>query len=145
MMTTELKEDRFGKKQARDSVSNRRLWLQLVMSAVAWIGLGVADMLITWRACLNEEQFGGASFHPGARALYFVVTGLLFVLAVFTGVSSYRAWRKLSGATAFLDAEGRERSEFMSQAAVFISFTLGFGMIWFFIPLFIIQMCLRTR
>jgi len=115
------------------------------MSALAWIGLGVADMLITWRACLNEEQFGGASFHPGAHALYFVVTGLLFVMAVLTGVSSYRTWRKLSGATTFLDAEGRERSEFMSQAAIFISFTLGFGMIWFFIPLFIIQMCLRTR
>jgi hypothetical protein len=145
MMTTELTEDRFGKRQARDGVSNRRLWLQLAMSALAWIGLGVADMLITWRACLNEEQFGSASVHSGAHALYFVVTGLLFVLAVLTGVSSYRTWRKLSGAIAFLDAEGRERSEFMSQAAVFISFTLGFGMIWFFIPLFLIQMCLRTR
>jgi hypothetical protein len=145
MMTTQPQEDRFGATREAGSVSNRRLWLQLAMSAVAWIGLGIADMLITWRACLNEEQFGGASFHPGAHALYFVVTGLLFVAAVFTGVASYRTWRKLSDVTAFLDAEGRERSEFMSQAGVYISFTLGFGMIWFCIPLFIIQMCLRTR
>ena len=127
------------------SISKRRLWLQLAMSAMAWVGLGVADMLITWRACLNEEQFGGASVHPGAHALYFVITGLLFALAVLTGVLSYRTWRKLSDAPGFLQAEGRERSEYMSQAGVFISFTLGCGMVWFCLPLFLIQMCLRTR
>lgn len=144
-MTTEQEPTRPLAPKEADAVSTRRLWLQLAMSAVAWAGLGVADMLITWRACLNEEQFGRASFHPGAHALYFVVTGLLFCLSVLTGFLSYRTWRKLSGAAAFLDAEGRERSEFMSQAGVFISFTLGFGMIWFCLPLFMIQMCLRTR
>ena len=127
------------------SISNPRLWLQLAMSAMAWVGLCVADMLITWRACLNEEQFVGASVHPGAHALYFAMTGLLFALAVLTGVLSYRTWRKLSDAPGFLQAEGRERSEYMSQAGVFISFTLGCGMVWFCLPLFLIQMCLRTR
>lgn len=127
------------------NVTNRRLWLQLGMSAGAWIALGVADMLITWRACLNEEQFGGASVHPAAHALYFVMTGLLFALAVLTGFLCYRTWRKLSSAPSFLQAEGRERSEYMSQAGVFISFTLACGMVWFCLPLFMIQMCLRTR
>ena len=126
-------------------ISTRRLWLQLALSALAWVGLGVADMLITWRACLNEEQFGGASVHSGAHALYFVITGLLFALAVLTGVLSYRTWRKLSNAPGFLQAEGRERSEYMSQAGVFVSFTLGCGMVLFCLPLFMIQMCLRTR
>lgn len=142
-MTTERQHEQSSTET--ESVSNRRLWLQLALSGVAWLGLGTADILITWRACLNEEQFGGPSVHPGAHALYFVMTALLFCLAVFTGVSSYRAWRRLSDASVFLEAEGRERSEFMSQAGVFISFTLGFGIIWLCLPLFLIQMCLRTR
>jgi hypothetical protein len=142
-MTTERQYDQASVEN--ESVSNRRLWLHLALSAVAWLGLGIADALITWRACLNEEQFGGPSVHPGAHALYFFITALLFCLAVLTGLSSYRAWRKLSGAKGFLEAEGSERREFMSQAGVFISFTLGFGIIWLCLPLFLIQMCLRTR
>ena len=141
-MTTELQHS--GQRGA-EGISNRRQWLQLGASAAAWLALGIADILITWRACLNEEQFGGASVHPGAHVLYLVMTALLFCLALFTGVSSYRTWRKLSTVPGFMEAEGRERDEFMSQAGVFISFVLGFGMLWLSLPLFLIQMCLRTR
>jgi len=126
-------------------LSNGRLWFQVAASAGAWFGLGVADMLITWRACVHEEQFGGASAHPGARILYFAITGILFGVSLLAGGMSYRSWRKLSSVTALLSAEGRERKEFMSLAGLFISFTLGVGIVWLCLPLFIIPMCMRAR
>ena len=58
---------------------------------------------------------------------------------------SYRSWRRLSGAAGLLSAEGRERKEFMSLCGLFISVTLGFGFVWMCIPLFMLQMCARTR
>jgi len=58
---------------------------------------------------------------------------------------SYRSWRTLSAVRDLLSAEGRERKEFMSLAGLFISLTLGVGMIWLCLPLFIVQMCARAR
>ena len=127
------------------SIPNSRLWFEVAASGVAWFGLGLADMVITWRACVHEEQFGGPSSHPGALALYFVMWAVLFGVALLTGTMSYRTWRKLSGATELLYAEGKERKEFMSLAGLFISVTLGIGIVWLCLPLFIIQMCVRTR
>jgi hypothetical protein len=127
------------------TIDNRRLWFQVVGSGVAWFGLGIGDMLITWRACVHDEQFGGPSSHPGALVFYFVMWIILFGLAAFAGTMSYRSWRELSGVREILSAEGRERKEFMSLAGLFISLTLGFGMVWLCLPLFILQMCARAR
>lgn len=124
---------------------NSRLWFQVAASAAAWLSLGLGDMLITWRACVHEEQFGGPSVHPIAHALYFAVAGLVFALTVLAGTMSYRSWYSLSGVTSLLAAEGRERREFMSLAGIFISVTLGAGIIWLCLPLFLLEMCLRTR
>jgi hypothetical protein len=116
-----------------------RLCFQAAGSAVAWVSLGTADVLITWRACIHEAPQGGAGVP------YFVITGLLFCLTLLAGGMSYRSWQEVSGITALLRAEGRERSEFLSLAGLFISFTLGAGMVWLGIPLFILEMCVRTR
>jgi len=117
----------------------RRLVFQVAASAVAWVSLGVADVLITWRACIHETPQGGAGIPS------FAITGLLFCLTLLAGGMSYRTWRKLSGLTALLRAEGRERSEFLSLAGLYISFTLGAGIVWLGLPLFILEMCVRTR
>ena len=42
-------------------------------------------------------------------------------------------------------AEATERKEFMAWAGLFISFTLGVGIVWLCLPLFILQMCIRAR
>jgi hypothetical protein len=120
-------------------------WFGVAGSAVAWIALGVGDVFITWRACLHSELFGGAGNSPNARILYLVITLVLAGLAVMAGVSSYRNWKKFSDRRALLRAEGRERTEFIALAGLFMSFTLGFGMLWFCLPLFVIQMCIRAR
>ena len=120
-------------------------WFGVAGTAVAWVVLGVADILVTWRACLHSELFGGSGNPPNARILCFVITFVLIGLAVMAGISSYRNWKAFSGQRALLGAEGRERTEFIALAGLFMSFTLGFGMLWFCLPLFVIQMCLRAR
>jgi hypothetical protein len=77
--------------------------------------------------------------------LYFVMWFALAGLALLGGWMSYRSWRMLSETSDLLYAEGRERKEFMSQAGFFISLTLGIGMLWLSLPLFLIEMCARTR
>lgn len=126
-------------------VPDRRLWFGVVASALAWFGLGLADMFITWRACVHEEQFGGPSSHPAARVLYWVAGFSLLSLAAVAGTVSYRAWHKISGLTSLLNADANDRDEFMALAGLFISATLGVGIVWLCLPLFIIEMCMRVR
>jgi hypothetical protein len=102
-------------------------------------------MFITWRACLHQESSGGPSNHPAAQILYFLSGFLLLAVAVSAGAWSYRKWNALSGAISLLRAEGRDREEFMALAGLFLSFTLGVGIVWLCVPLFLIQMCLRIR
>lgn len=129
----------------QESVPTGRLLFGVGASVWAWFAVGLSDMFILWRACLREEQFGGPSAHPGARVLFFVFTLLLLCMAIFAGTMSYRDWSRLSGLTALLRAEARERKEFMAWAGLFISFTLGVGIFWLCLPLFMIQMCIRAR
>ncbi len=126
--------------------SNWRLWFEFAASATAWLSLGCLDMVIAWRACVHQEQFGGPSAHPVARILYFAavdrflrprVTGRRHVLPQLAEAVAEQA--------ELLRAEGRERKEFMSLCGLFISVTLGIGFFWMCLPLFMLQMCARTR
>jgi len=72
-------------------------------------------------------------------------TFVLLAVAAIAGTWSYRKWTALSGVMPLLRAEGRDRKEFMALAGLFISFTLGVGIVWLCLPLFVIQMCLRIR
>lgn len=126
-------------------VTSGRLWFGLAASAFAWFGLGVAEMFITWRACLHNEQFGNASAHPGSLAAAFAVSGFLIAVAAVAGFLSYRSWRKLSGQPRLYEAEGRGRKEYMALLGVFVSLTLGAGMVWMLLPLFILKLCARVR
>ena len=127
------------------SESGARLWIEFGTSIVAWLSLNCLNSIVAWRACVHQEPFGGPSPHPGARAVFFAIWFILFGTAVTSGFMSYRTWRRLSGAKDLLSAEGRERREYMSLCGLFITFTLGCGFLWLCLPLFLIQMCLRTR
>jgi hypothetical protein len=126
-------------------VPTRTLWFGVAASVAAWFGLYLADILITWLTCPQRDQLGGPSPDPAVRLLYLAFTVVLLALATVTGTISYRNWRRLSGIKALLAAEAFERKEFMALAGLFISFTLGVGIVWLGIPLFMIQLCLRTR
>jgi hypothetical protein len=129
----------------KQHVAPGRLWFGVAASAAAWFVLGAADILITWAACVHREQLGGSSAHPEIRLLAIAITVILFATILASGSISYRNWRQLSADTSFESAEGKGREEFMALLGVFVSVTLGFSVIWLALPLFIIELCVRTR
>ena len=82
---------------------------------------------------------------PRRRIMYFVITFTLFGVAAVAGTGCYQNWKRLTGLAKLSQAEGREREEFMALAGMFMSLTLGVGIVWLCIPLFILQMCIRAR
>jgi hypothetical protein len=119
--------------------------LGVIVSGAAWFAVGIAEMFITWRACLHNEEFGNASAHSGATAASYVVSFFLLGLVAAAGFISYRTWRRLSTQRNLVEAEGRSPHEFIALVGVFFSITLGAGMVWMSIPLFIIRLCARVR
>jgi hypothetical protein len=128
-----------------DHIAPGRLWFGVAASAAAWFVLGLTEILLTWAACLHREQLGGASGHPGVLLLTIVITVVLFAIIVASGTVSYRNWRQLSPDVDLESAEGRGREEFMALLGVFVSLTLGFSTVWLALPLFILDLCVRTR
>ena len=133
-----------GTSRSRE-VSQKGLWFGFSAAALCWVGLGIADVLITWRECLHYEQFGGASSHPGLLTLNIIIFSALLAIAIVAGVVSYRNWRRLSGEANLLDAEGRGSREYLALIGVFMSATMGMGILWLGIPLLILQLCVRIR
>jgi hypothetical protein len=111
--------------RARSPVRPRRLWFGFTASAVSWILLGCLDILITWRACTHQENFGIPSAHPAVRIAFGVVAVALLIITIGAGFTSYRSWRSLSARDHLLDAEAVERHEFMALLGVIVSITLG--------------------
>lgn len=146
-MNNPFHDERQSGSRAADAapVPNRRLWFEVAGPHVAWFGLGFVDIVITWRACVHEEQFGGPSSHPWAIVLYVLSGILLFGLALLAGWMSLRSWSKQAETTDLLRSEGKERREFMSQAGFFTSLILGIGIVWLCLPVIIIEMCERIR
>lgn len=127
------------------NVSSRRLWFGLVGAACCWIALGITDILLTWRECLHQEQYGGASHHPGLLTLNIVLFIVLLAIAVVAGIMSYRSWRVLAGHIELSRAEATGRQEYMALLGVWIAVTIGVGIIWLGIPLMILSLCVRVR
>jgi hypothetical protein len=131
--------------ETRPQISPKRLWFGFAGSAASWIALGIVDLLLTWQACQGQEQYGGAEFKPEFRLLFVVFTVLLLATAIAAGWVSFDNWRRVSRNGGLSHAEGRGREEYMALVGVFISFTLGIGIIWLGIPLAIIDLCVRAR
>lgn len=129
----------------KDVIPPPRLWFGFSASAIAWGSLGVIDILILWRACTHYGNFGSPVSHPGARILYGIVSVVLLATAVVAGVASWRNWRVLSGRSRLLDAEGVDRREFMALVGIFVSITMGMGILWLTLPPFIFELCGRAR
>lgn len=128
------------------NISPRKLWFGAIATAVSWAGLGCLDILITWRACQHQENFGLAGgSHVGIRLLYSLFAVALFVLSVWSGIVSYRNWQRLSAQRDFIGTEGVERHEFMAVLGVIITVTLGMGIVWFALPPIFLDICWRAR
>lgn len=126
-------------------ISSVRLWFGTAASAIAWGSLGILDIIITWRSCVHHDQPDFASPHPVARALYILVSIILFGTVLIAGMISYRNWRSLSQQREILHASATERREFMALLGVFVSLTLGMGVLLLSIPPVWLEFCVRAR
>jgi len=126
------------------AISSRRLWFGLVASVVAWVSLGCIDILINWRACMHQEDYGIPNPHPGARVLIGVAALVLLLIAIGAGSVSYTNWRRLSTGP-LLGSEAVERSQFVALLGVIVTVTLGVGILWLAIPPFFLDICWRAR
>jgi hypothetical protein len=122
-----------------------RLWWGVIAAGSAWFLLGIAEMFITWRACMHNEEFGNASSNNPAMAAAYIVSFFLLGTVAAAGFFSYRAWRKISTQRSLVEAEGRAPNEFVALVGIFVSITLGAGMVWMCLPLFILRLCARVR
>jgi hypothetical protein len=125
-------------------ISSQRLWFGLVASAVAWVSLGCIDILINWRACMHQQDYGIPNPHPVARILIGVVALLLLAIAVGAGSISWSNWRRLS-THPLLEGEAVDRNQFVALLGVIVSLTLGVGIVWLAIPPLFLDICWRAR
>jgi hypothetical protein len=123
----------------------KRLWFGFSGAALAWIVAGLVDAWLAWVACMGHEAGSGVFTSVGMRVLLGVVTFALLGVAIAGGLISFRNWRRLSESHDFIEAEGRGREQFMALVGVFISVSLGIGIVWFALPIYILGICVRAR
>jgi hypothetical protein len=134
-----------SKTRERGRIPAKRLWFGFAASAVAWSLAGILNVLFAWQACLGGEAGSGIFSSTEFRVLLGFITFGLLAVAIAAGLTSYRNWRLLSDKPEFIDAEGRERQEFMAIAGVFVSASLGIGIALFAIPIYVLGICVRYR
>lgn len=130
---------------ATTKVQPRKLWFGFAGSVLSWVSLGCLDILVTWKACTHQEDFGVPRSDQSATVIYAVLTLLLLVVTIAAGVTSYRNWRSLSSQPNIIDADAIERREFMALLGVIMSVTLGFSICWFALPPLLLSLCWRAR
>lgn len=126
-------------------VAPRRLWFGTAAAAVAWVLLGCADIVITWRACMVQEGYGIPAPRPEVRALYFVLALALLAITVFAGFTSYRTWRYVSDQRRMLHSHAVERREFFAVGGVIVAVTMGMGILWLALPPLFLDLCWGAR
>ncbi|HEX5236153.1 MAG TPA: hypothetical protein VFW25_12585 [Silvibacterium sp.] len=123
----------------------RSLWFGFAASAFAWVLLGCLDLVITLLACTHQGRNGIPGNHPNASPIFIVISLILLVVAIASGIISYRNWRRLSVRPGILDSPAVERREFMAVIGVIVSITLGMGIIWLTLPPFFLDICWRAK
>lgn len=126
-------------------VPSRRLWFGLVTAAAAWVSVGIGDLLVEWRTCMRYGSPMPPPGHDLGRGLAFGLALVLLIIAITAGITSYRNWRRLSQEGQLVEALGTERPEFMALMGVFVSVTLGMGILWLSLPPLIITVCQRAK
>jgi hypothetical protein len=126
-------------------VHSRSLWFGFAGSVLSWVILGCLDILITWKACTHQEDFGVPRSGGSETVVYIILTLLLFAITIAAGVTSYRNWRSLSSGPDMIEAEAIDRREFMALLGVIVSVTLGVSICWFALPPLLLDLCWRAR
>jgi hypothetical protein len=130
---------------AQEDVQPRGLWFGFAGSALSWVVLGCLDILVTWRSCMHQEDFGVPETQRSAAVVLGILALGLLGITITAGFTSYRNWRGLSGKRHILEADAVERREFMALLGVIVSVTLGFGICCLALPPLFLDLCWRAR
>lgn len=128
-----------------NEVTPKRLWFGFSGAAFAWALAGFLDATLAWFACRGGEMGSSVFTTTGMRVLLGFITFGLLAIATAGGLISFSNWRKLSENEAFIEGEARGRKQFMAKVGVILSISLGVGIIWFAIPVYILGLCVRGR
>jgi hypothetical protein len=131
--------------EPKEVLSAARLWFGFAGAGVAWVLAGLLNVLLAGATCTRDKPALFSSGQTEMHIVLAVLTFLLLALAAWAGIVSFQNWRTLSRQEDFVDAEGRGRKEFMAVFGVFVSASLGMGIIWFVLPIYIVRMCVRAH
>ncbi|MGH9562450.1 MAG: hypothetical protein ACRD3S_13440 [Terracidiphilus sp.] len=126
-------------------VKPRSLWFGLATSATAWVALGCTDIVLNWRACTFQQDYGIPPEHPAFRVAISAIAWVCLVIAVVSGLTSYRNWRRVATGPGILETQAVERREFMAVMGVIVSITMGIGILLLALPPFFLNLCWRAR
>lgn len=126
-------------------VGPKRLWFGAITAAVAWTLLGIADIVIVWRSCMVQADYGIPAPHPGSRILYGSLAVVMLALSIYAGYMSYRTFQYLTNGHKVLDAQAVPRKEFLAYAGLVVTVTMGMGILWLGLPPIFLDLCWRAR
>lgn len=126
-------------------IPHRRMWFGTAGAAVAWVTLGVMDILINWRACQHQEDFGLAPAQIGARILIGALGALMLLIALACGWTAYRNWRAVSRQKSPVNAPAVQRPEYMAVVGMIVTVTMGMGIVWLTLTPIFLTICWRAK
>jgi hypothetical protein len=105
----------------------------------------MADIVIAWRSCMVQQDYGIPPSHPGARVLYGGIALVFLAVAIYSGWVSYRTFQYLSDRRRLMGTEAVPRKEFMAYAGLVVTVTMGMGIFWLGLPPIFLDLCWRAR
>ncbi len=125
-------------------VSETRLWFGFA-AIPAWVLAGLLNVLFAWQACMGGEAGSSVFTRTGIEMLLGFITFGLLIVGVIAGLVSYKNWQRLTDKTDVFHGEGTGRKQYMAVAGVIATVIMGAGMIWFAVPIYVLNICMRWR
>lgn len=122
-----------------------RLWFGSAGAAFVWFAIEMVNVALAWEACTGGLAGTGVFTQSGMRTLLGVLTFISLGIAVLAGLTSYWNFRTVCRDDDLASTEARDRREFMSLVGMVVSISLGIGIIWFILPIFILNVCGRVH
>ena len=92
------------------AIEPKRLWFGTITAAVAWTVLGMADIVVCWRSCMVQQDYGIPAPEVGSRVLYGVLAIVFLIVSIYAGFMSYRTFKYLSEGRRLLESSAVPRN-----------------------------------
>ena len=126
-------------------VPAHRLYFETLGIGAIWFVIELVNIAVAWWACQGGLTGTHALSQTGLRILLGILTFASLAAAIAAGIMAFRDWRALSQRRNFVESEALERQEFMSYVGVFVSASLGVGIFWFVLPIYVLGVCVRPH